>query len=517
MKAVIYTRVSTEEQKDKGFSLRDQKDRLERHCAQRGIEIVAHYEDDHSAKDFNRPAINRFKQDIVNGLIDPDLFITVRIDRFSRHIPSSIDMIAFLSKHNIRFDTVEHDIDLENPESSFMFTMMQAMAQWDNERRSENTRRGLRRAMLEGKWISTAPRGYNLARIGGNSTLVPNNEADFVRVAFQKFGRGIYSMDVLRKQLIRKHRYISKQQFSNMLHNPVYIGKIVIKEWKDEPEKVVDGLHKPLISEELFYRVQALFSTRGKRAIPQAILNPQFPLRGYLICSYCGGAITASSSKGNGGEYHYYHCQKAKCLKEHQTRYKAKKVNEAFTNLLGSMSIPHEVLSLYEKILEDTFKKSDRDRVKEVMTLDHKITFVQSRLESVEDKYADNLIGQSTYEKMTDRYNNELNELIANRTELNMKDSAFISYFKQSKSLLSNIGGYYDSADVNIKQKIISSIFPEKMTFDGEIYRTSKMNEVFSSFGLDINQLQQKTKKPTRKIPDRSNMAPPLGLEPRTL
>ena len=53
--AVIYTRVSTDLQAEKGFSLRDQEGKLTRYCDSNHIQILQHFQEDHSAKDFNRP------------------------------------------------------------------------------------------------------------------------------------------------------------------------------------------------------------------------------------------------------------------------------------------------------------------------------------------------------------------------------------------------------------------------------------------------------------------------------
>ena len=83
-KAVIYTRVSTDEQKEHGFSLPEQKGRLIKECERKKYEILEPYEDDHSAKNFNRPEFKRFQADINSGRIKPDIFLCVRYDRFSR-------------------------------------------------------------------------------------------------------------------------------------------------------------------------------------------------------------------------------------------------------------------------------------------------------------------------------------------------------------------------------------------------------------------------------------------------
>ena len=52
---IIYTRVSTDDQAKVGYSLAHQKCVLERYCKLRKLHILKHYQDDYSAKDFERP------------------------------------------------------------------------------------------------------------------------------------------------------------------------------------------------------------------------------------------------------------------------------------------------------------------------------------------------------------------------------------------------------------------------------------------------------------------------------
>ena len=55
MNAIIYTRVSTDEQANHGNSLEHQKRILEIYCHTQNINIDKHYKEDHSAKNFDRP------------------------------------------------------------------------------------------------------------------------------------------------------------------------------------------------------------------------------------------------------------------------------------------------------------------------------------------------------------------------------------------------------------------------------------------------------------------------------
>jgi hypothetical protein len=91
-----------------------------------------------------------------------------------------------------------------------------------------------------------------------------------------------------------------------MLQNKFYIGKITIPAFKDEPEMIVNGLHKPIIDLETFEKVQFILNGKKKsyKGITKCI---ETPLVGLLYCPLCNRPMTGSGSKGNGGIYHYYH------------------------------------------------------------------------------------------------------------------------------------------------------------------------------------------------------------------
>jgi site-specific DNA recombinase len=71
---------------------------------------------------------------------------------------------------------------------------------------------------------------------------------------------------------------------------------------------IAKGIHEPIISEELFEEVQAVMAGRKGNWPTKQNAREEFTLRGHLLCSRCGSKLTASSSKGNGGKYFYYHC-----------------------------------------------------------------------------------------------------------------------------------------------------------------------------------------------------------------
>ena len=160
MKADLYIRVSTDEQAERGYSQRDQEERLRKYCALQNIAIRNVIFEDHSAKTFNRPQWNKFLYELKRkkGGIDRILFI--KWDRFSRNAGDAYQMINQLSNLGVEPHAIEQPLDLDIPENKIMLAFYLAAPEVENDRRALNTFNGMRRGMKEGRWMSGAPVGY---------------------------------------------------------------------------------------------------------------------------------------------------------------------------------------------------------------------------------------------------------------------------------------------------------------------------------------------------------------------
>ena len=96
----------------------------------------------------------------------------------------------------------------------------------------------------------------------------PEDDASAIKVSHSdaQFSKGIYSIEEVRKKMWARGYKCSKNNFHKLLRNPVYIGKIKIQAWGDEPEETVNGLHEPIIEEEIYYQVQDILC--GRRIQP---------------------------------------------------------------------------------------------------------------------------------------------------------------------------------------------------------------------------------------------------------
>ena len=507
---VIYSRVSTEEQAQNGFSLQDQERRLREYCARKNYCVIKHYEEEYSAKNFNRPRFNELMHDIESGALAPKFIVCVRPDRFSRHMTSTLTMIEKLQKYKVSVEFIEFQIDHSIPESRLMSTIGFLLPQIENERRGLNTKIGQRQALREGRWMWKAPKGYRNDIL--TKSIDIGEDADFIIEGFLEVAKGLSSIDAVRRSLNKKGFKCSKQHFINILKNPFYMGKIRIDRWQDEEETVVEGLHEPLVSEEVFNEVQDIIRGKSKNSTKPKKLNDNFPLRGHLLCKKCGGHLTASSSKGRTRRYGYYHCQNG-C----NERFSSDKANEIFMNALSSLEPTEEVVTLFKEVLVDfqqESRNSSKNEMKIVLDSLNRIVENQSKLD---DDFLSRNINSSNYERLTQKLHNERNRLEVRKNEIENNAHELTKPFNGARDFVDSIASNYRKADLLMKQKIVDSIFPEKLIFENGFYRTKSINSFVELTSYKSNPYLMLQTKKAAISGSLSNLAPPLGLEPRTL
>lgn len=508
-RAIIYTRVSTEDQKENGFSLQDQKARLLKYCQQNGIEVIGHYQDDHSAKNFSRPAFQQFLAELKAKTIKPDLFLCVRPDRFSRNMMESWTMLQTFKSFGVKLQTLENHTDLNSPEALIPYMLNMLLPQVDNERRSLNTTAGMRQAAREGRWVWRAPIGYKNDP-GSKSILINDAIAPLVVEAFEIYGKGVYTAEEVRLIMRKKGFVCSKNNFLNMLENPFYTGKFKLDAWRDQPEEMVQGNHEPLISEDLFALVQDFRHGKKRKQVSiSTTRREELELRGFLQCKCCGSKLTGSASRSRNGDRHfYYHCQHG--CKE---RFRADNANRDFVIFLNEMTPPKEVVDLYHVILKDTFGVDASKKEVEIAKLKGQIGIVEKRLSGLTDKFLDELIDNDTYIQKRAAYKAELMVLSDSLRGLEIQEDTFAKYLSYGCTMLSNLPAYYAHAPLPVQQKIVGSIFPGKLIYEDGKYRTTKTNYFIELMCSSSEAIGVKKEGQTMHMHNLPTLAPEAGVD----
>ncbi|RKD15149.1 recombinase [Pelobium manganitolerans] len=347
--AYLYVRVSTDEQKRKGYSLPEQEDRLLKYCRYNNIEVKGIYREDFSAKNFNRPEWKKLFLVIKSIPKEDKNILFIKWDRFSRNVEYAYEMIGMLRKYRTTAMAIDQPIDFSVPESTVMLAVYLSVPEAENSRRALNTANGMRRAKQMGRYPSKAPLGFiNLTTVDGKKIIaLKQPEAGIIRWAFLQLAKNIHTIEEVRKRADDRGLKCSRSYFFRLIRNPAYCGLVPIKSESGEPY-TVKGIHEPIVSETLFHEVQNIINTKRKVTSKRDDLKATFFLRGILVCPLCDRKLCGSFSRGSTKRYPYYHCE-GKC----KTRINAFFLNECYERKLQQLMLSSGAMDLFKSILED--------------------------------------------------------------------------------------------------------------------------------------------------------------------
>ncbi len=415
----------------------------------------------------------------------------------------------------IKLNSVENPIDFDSPDWSTLLGVYGGNAQSENDKIRRRTIDGIIGHLERGEWANKAPFGYKNVRISKTSTHIEIDEtkAPLIRAIFKDVAQGVENASYIHRKYIKQGELKLKETaFFNMLRNRFYIAEVRVPKYKDTPAHYVHGVHEPLIDRETFDMVQDVLDGKRKHSPKLSKpIRPELFLRKFLVCPQCGHALTGATSSGNGGKYSYYFC----CENQKHIRVRAEQVNETFAQYLAQLKPNKAVLELYNEVLKDLRMESKQDKRKMVSKLQDEIYTFTKRQNNAEDKYMDGEITKEQYNQMFERFNREIAERQERINILTTENRKNIEpQLAYAICLINNIDTYIRTAPVEVKIKLLGSMFPEKIEFDGENYRTNSFNKILEIIYHETNRLQRNKKTESLDFSSNSASVPRAGVEP---
>ncbi|MFV5697168.1 recombinase family protein [Flavobacterium sp. ZT3R17] len=507
---IIYSRVSTDEQAQKGFSLDYQEQTLMSHCERMGYNLVKSYREDHSAKNFKRPEWTNLKAYAKANKKAIHKVLFVKWDRFSRNTEQALTVLREFDSMGIELNATEQYLDMSNSDNKMVLSIYLTAGEVERDKISSRTISGTYQAKKEGYFTGKAPYGYdNFRDESKKSTLKPNQFSFFVKKAFVEVAMNIESVETIRKKLKQQGMKLEKSAFSELLKNVVYIGKIKVPEFKKESAMEVKGKHEALIDLDTFNKVQAIFKDKRWHGTKPAHKNLDFPLRDFLTCEVCGHQITGSHSKGRSKKYPYYHCRN-KC----ETRVSVDKAHNRIGSILFNLQINENIKDLFSDVLKDSESQINGDRTIQLQNKIELQKVLKSKIEDSEDLLLSKDITKERFNSIIERINGQLNEVNNEIEILSKKTDSIKTYVDSGLELLSNLDIMFANGDYEEKRIVAGSIFTQKLIFGNDDCRTAKVNEVVEVLTRNCKGSEGYKKRKAVKNDSFSVNVPGAGVEP---
>ena len=403
-KCGLYMRVSTEDQAREGFSLPEQKERLDAFCKFKGYEIIDYYEDAGiSVKTGNhRPEFERLKDDIKAKRINT--IVALKLDRITRSIYDWENLMSFLDDNNAYLDCVNDEINTTSANGKMISRLLMSVSQNEIERTSERTKVGLAGAIKNGHIPHQAPLGYKRE---DKKLVIDYSTKDIVVRIFDMYYNGLSYKKI--SNILNAEHILEKNNWRDstivgILENEIYKGDFVHGR-KTKSPTYYENVVEPIISKEMWAdcQVQKKKNSRSyQRTLTYLYLQK-------LKCPKCGRILGGkATTKKNGKSYYYYYCNDCKI------EFKEKLINDYFNQFIDE-------LTQYDEVVNQFFLpmiKQKFDEPKE--QLEKEINNQRNKLERIKKAYINGVFELKEYNEEKKIVEKAISEL---ETKLDTTDS----------------------------------------------------------------------------------------------
>jgi site-specific DNA recombinase len=199
-RAVIYARVSTDDQADKGYGLPTQIELCLNYAEANDLLVIAQFKDDFTGASLDRPALNEMRA-MLDGR-EAEAIIVHTADRLSRKLAHALLLREEWQRMRIEIHYVSRGRLEDTAESRLTDNIEGVIAEYEREKIRERTRRGRYAKAKAGKWVGAGPAPYGYRRLGEgiNARLeIDEENAAVVRRVFSLYLGRVPTQDIARR------------------------------------------------------------------------------------------------------------------------------------------------------------------------------------------------------------------------------------------------------------------------------------------------------------------------------
>lgn len=471
MNVAMYLRKSrAEENSDPIQTLARHKKILTEYSVKNNLLIIKIYEEGVMSGDslMTRPEMQHLLSDVSNG--EYDAVLCMDIDRLGRGDMQDQGLILNTFKYSdTLIITPDKTYNLNDDTDEELTEFKTFFARRELKTITKRLQRGLKQTIREGGYVANPPFGYSKVYKNKKPTLdIVESEAYFVRMMYNMYldGNGAQIISDELNRLGAKPRRSDKfnrNTVRSILKNPVYAGKIVWDKYKyykkgthnvdyhkryyNKEDKwiIVEGMHQPIISEDIFNRAQQIRKSKSIPSRSKGCIKLTNPLAGVIVCGVCGHKMQKRNMKG----VSYLLCFEPGCCKSAKFSDVEKEILDYLKEFLKEFEVKCKSL-----------KKEDTDiLINQLSCEKSKLNTLNKQKNTLHDLLEQGVYDVDTFKERLDILKKEMSQSSDTINTLSAKlekiDLTSINKLKDNISTLLQIYAYATAQEKNILYKSI--------------------------------------------------------------
>ena len=459
----LYARKSTDVEDKQVLSIEAQLSELRALAKKEGLEIVEEFVEKKTAKMPGRLIFNEMVKRIQKG--EAQGIVCWKLDRLARN-PVDGGQISWMLQQGIVQHLLIHDRSYYPTDNVLMMSVEFGMANQFIRDLSTNVKRGLRAKVKRGEFPSTAPTGY-LNDTRKRTIVLDRKKAPVLKQAFELYSNGDSRLEDISNFLYERNvRTISgkkmhKDRVKWILSNPFYYGHFFYG------GEIHEGKHSPLISKNLFDKVQDVIIYRGH---PMKSQNEPKAFCGLLRCATCGMMITAEDKvkrqkNGNVHKYVYYHCtKKSKTIPCNELHVREESLIEQADEILNNYSMPSPWAKEFGLLMKEDEKKAEQESSILIEDLRNKVSDISEKIQRLLDIYIVQDIDRETYLKERSKLFSDKKSFEEKIWNLERDAKAWLEPMQDWLNVASSLAFAAERNDLPSKKSLIPKIFGSNPT-----------------------------------------------------
>ncbi|WP_353852883.1 recombinase family protein [Dehalobacter restrictus] len=488
--AAIYCRLSQDDgDLGESGSIQTQKSILTRYCKDNHIAIGDIYSDDgYTGQNFNRPDFRRMMDDIDAGKIN--VVIVNDLSRFGReYAEMGLIIEHYFEEKGVRFISLYDRVDTAKSKDNLIMAITNVMNSFYARQASSKTKAAHKARAQDGMYLAGhALFGYMKDPNDRHKLIIDPPAADVVREIFQLFAAGVGYVRMTK--ILRERKILNPMAYFNqnnpdyfksdywrkpfdwhatsvrsILMNQAYIGNVVFGKTKvkglfdkkripapQEEWIIVENMHEPLISRELWDTVQQLMKSRRRENSKGEIQM----FAGLVKCSKCGSSLNVNFDKKK-GKYTGFSCWvyknygKERCT-SHAIGWKTMG-QLVLEDIRRNAKAAKLAAPKYKEMLisaKTEKKKQETEKCKrELKTVDKRIAELDKIMNKLYEDLALEKVSEERYQTMSKGYEAEQSGLKERRNKLTEIITRVESVYENIEKFLPIIKKYTDITELN--------------------------------------------------------------------